>query len=386
MANRRTQHSDSAHNNPILIAVGAVALFVVIVVCTILYAKGVGVPKNHPGTPQDATETAQLPAPTETKAPAIPPEEAEIENESALMQNQHLSIGYLNNHVFECELRNGSRFYLGMSDDSLSDAIYLNPSFEYDFDRPEGNIYYVSVTSTRVDVEYGDSIDEPVLSKKNSSQRILAVAGRTYDHLVRAAYSDATDYGIRWSNKAWIDGNETGGTILSIRIIRAEDGILMGIVHADIVYDDDLKAYQISRVYNGEAAATGELSAEDRQLVIDRAKTFLLEESSRHLHINMIEELMGEYENILAVEAVNHPYFSRLFDPYGNVIPAGQIIGWDLYAANISYPGFGYLTVYCTPQDHDFVVVGYDAFAPFDDTTFESFLFPEDRDKLNPKK
>ena len=299
---------------------------------------------------------------------------------------------YLNNRVLSVAPGYGMTFTLGLEQDGLSDALYLNPHFEYAYAGDPNEAYGYLVKTERVPLEFAESSASPAWSADHTGLTDFMITGRTYDKVVPAAALDQDRYGVRWIDSPAYGGADHAGDQLRILIIRLSDGTLMGAVKADISYDIRTRTYSLRNLMKSDVSSTGELSEAEREHLIQEAVQYLVQGNSQMTMNLTREELEAQKQSFI----VEHPlgvYYNKLFDTDGKAVSSGAYSKCEIYAVHLNCDGFGYFTVYFAPEPQvnglsmktlnkgeqmKLVLFGYDAFAPFTAESFSSFLHPED--------
>lgn len=318
--------------------------------------------------------------------------------DTSLMTPREDRSSYQNNEVLKCNIAYGMEFQLGIADTSLTDAIYLDPHFSYEYAANPNEQYGVIILASRVPVEYSSNNAMHGLSGANRSESMVAVIGRTFDQCVPGQFKSQDDFGIRWKNDPLLDGEDYTGTTLYIRIIRISDGYLMGTARASIAYDDIDRVYRLENLRKGDVSSTGELTSELRDQIVDEAIQYLID-GNEHYQLTLASEVIyrAAYEHFIIVEKLPRPYYSKLMSEQGEVIPSGTFSKCDIYAVNIPYNGFCYFTVYFAPEaqvhgmqtptyadeDLKLLLIGYDPFNPLSASAMRNLLQDSDADKFH---
>ena len=299
---------------------------------------------------------------------------------------------YLNNRVLSVAPGYGMTFTLGLEQDGLTDALYLNPHFEYAYAGNPYEAYGYLMKTERVPLECAETSASPAWSADYAGLTDFVITGRTYDRVVPATALDPNRYGVRWADSPAYGGADHAGDQMRILIIRLSDGTLMGAVKADISYDIRTRTYSLRSLMESDVASTGELSKDEREHLIQEAIQYLVQGNSQMTMNLTREELEAQKQSFI----VEHPlgvYYNKLFDTDGKVVSSGAYSKCEIYAVHLNCDGFGYFTVYFAPEPQvnglsmktlnkgeqmKLVLFGYDAFAPFTAESFSSFLHPED--------
>lgn len=299
---------------------------------------------------------------------------------------------YLNNRVLSAAAGYGMTFTLGLEQENLTDALYLNPHFEYAYAGNPDEAYGYLMKTERVPLEFAESTDSTESSASYVGLTDFVITGRTYDKIIPALARDPNHYGVRWADSPAYGGADHAGDQLRILIIRLSDGTLMGSVKAEINYDIRAKTYSLCNLIDSDVSSTGELSTVEREQLIQEAIQYLVQ-GNGHMTMSLSkEELEAQMQSVI-VEHPLHVYYNKLYDTEGNVVSAGVFSRCEIYAVHINCDGFGYFTVYFAPEPQvngltmrtldkgeelKLVLIGYDAFAPFTPESFARFLYPED--------
>lgn len=291
-----------------------------------------------------------------------------------------VSTGLYENSVLSCEFPSGGTLKIGM-DTSDRNAIYLNPVYECTEDElfnSQDDTYFAFYFQT----EYGSDITTDmtattsVTAGQTQSDKYFLITGRTYDTLVPSTFRSPTGYGAKWidiNNYHGFDGQDCH---INIRVVRLPDGALIGTAEFDVLFDSANTSYHAVNLRCSDVSMTGELSDDERNDLVERAfEFFCSDDKGQNTFVNT--EYWNSYKTRAIVEKSDRVYFSRLFDAKGNVTIAGKLTGMHIYAVNINYPDYGFVTVYFAPQKQingmrstvgpkeDLQVLGYDAFKPF---------------------
>ena len=319
-------------------------------------------------------------------------EEVIITEDGNLPANLKSTGTYRNNNVQSVSTGFGMVFSVGLEEEGVTDAVYLNPHFEYAYASNPDEAYGFLMRTERVPLEYGDSSASPAWSTKYSGLTDFAIVGRTYDKVVPASARDLVNYGVRWIDSPAYGGMDNDGDKVLILIIRLSDGTLMGSVKLDISFDRETKAYSLKNLTNNDVSFTNDLNRTQRDHLVDEAIQYL-NEGNEQMTLSVTKEELESQSQSTIVEKIPRVFYNKLFDTDGNAVAAGKFSKCDIYAVSINCDGYGFFTVYFAPEPQanglaaptldngeelKLVLIGYDAFAPFTVETFHSFLFPED--------
>lgn len=286
----------------------------------------------------------------------------------------------------------GMTFFLGLEQSGVTDALYLNPHFEYDYAGNPNEAYGYLMRTDRVPLEYSETSALPAWNTEYSGKTDFAVIGRTYDKVVPAVAQDQEHYGVRWTDSPAYGGLENAGDTLRVLIIRLSDGTLMGAAHADILFDKAAKEYCLGNLINNDVKHTNKLTTVQREHLLPETIQYLIN-GNEQMTLGITEEELETQARSAVVESVTRTYYNRLYDADGNVVSSGKFSNCDIYAVNINCDGYGFFTVYFVPEpqanglaartlgENDelkLVLIGYDAFAPFTVESFNSYLHPDD--------
>ena len=304
------------------------------------------------------------------------------------------------NHVVTADVGYGMHLSLGVESSDYDDGLFINPQFVYDYLSPDPitgkhGVYYFIISCNSGEILYSARSSGPYDDYNNKGKTELFVTGRTYDDLVPATFHDEANYGAVWLCEPGIYPETGQSWTLSVRVIRADDGFLMAVAHADISYDEPTDCYSISRIYPADTALTGELDEITRDAAVTKALAFLASSDCK-LDIGLDFEELAYNRDFICVERVFRPYYGKLYHVSGEVVAASALMRYQLYAVNIPLYGYGYFTVYMAPQEQvesyfaslpaewtDLAVIGYDAKSPFSVYTFNAALREADREQFD---
>ena len=331
--------------------------------------------------------------PEKTPVPSILlPSESEViikEDEISPFEKSPNSI-YKNTAQENVQTGFGRYLSIGLDRTDIQDALYINPHFTYQYAGNPNEQYGYLLRTNRVPLEYAVTRAAAGADPQNADYTDLAILGRTFDKVVPATAENSEQFGVRWKDNPACGGKEHDGDILYILIVRLSDGMLMGAARADIKYEQETNSYYIANFRNSDVQYTGEISAEWREELFNRAVNFL-QAGSDSFSLGFIRPDWGEAKNFVVIEKLPRVYFNKFFSVTSRIIPAGQFKNCDIYAVNINFAGYGYFTVYFAPEgmayglhteqfgnEFDLVIIGYDAFEPMTVESFNSHLFPDD--------
>lgn len=339
---------------------------------------------------------AEASRPQVTVAPTSPPSEEEViideDGDGAIKITA--SGTYHNNIVRSVSTGYGMTLSVGIELPEANDAIYLNPHFTYEYAGNPDEAYCYLLKSERVPLEYSNNSPGSAYNSASQNTTDFAIRGRTYDKVVPVSCVDSSNYGVRWKDNPGLGGKANDGDVIHILAIRISDGTLMGAAKAEITYSSSSGSYQISTFDNADVSVTGELTAAQREQIIQDSFDYLINGNDQASFGVTMEDL-EQQKPFIVVERPGRTYYNRLYDKGGSVIASGTLSNCNVYAVNINYNGFGFFTIYFAPEpqahglqietmptdeDLKLVIVGYDAFAPMTVDTFNSYLFPDDID------
>lgn len=302
---------------------------------------------------------------------------------------------YSNAEKLEIQTGYGRYISLGLGNDAIRNAIYINPHMRYDYAENPDEQYGFLIRTDRVPLEYADTVPAAGGDPKNAAHIDLAILGRTYDKLSPAGYSDPEHFGMRWIDSPAFGGKSHDGDTLYILAVRISDGTLMGAGRADIVYDYPSNTYSIRNFRNSDVLYTGELPGEWRDRLYEDAVAFI-RTGNEKFHIGFNGTNWEDIRQFAVIEKVNRTYYSKFFNTLGNVISSGRYAGMDIYAVNINCSGYGFFTVYFCPEpmaygfhaerlgngELNLIPIGYDAHSPMTTELFRTYLLEEDAKAL----
>ena len=303
---------------------------------------------------------------------------------------------YKNNKIYSVSTGYGMTLYLGLEQEQATDALYLNPHFVYEYAGNPDEAYGYLLSTGRVPLEYSNTDPAPATTTEYLGITDFAILGRTLDKVVPAVCVDSQNYGVRWADNPGLGGKANDGDTVHILVIRLSDGTLMGAAKAEIAYTQGDKSYRISSLTNTDVSNTGELTAEQRDALIQASYDFLLTGNDQ-MTFGVDQAELERQRPFIIVERPGIPYYSKLYDKDANVISRGSISLCNVYAVNINCDGFGFFTFYFAPEPQvhglklekmsddeelKLVLIGYDAFAPVSVDTFNSYIFPDDVEKF----
>lgn len=387
---RREQNSGRFFKSPVGMLLIVFAMVAGILVVTVFSAKEESLIKEKQSS-MDEPEMRPGESGVNVSISPASEEEVIITEDGNLPTLAKAEGSYRNDRRLSVQTGFGMTFYLGLEQNGLIDALYLNPHFEYEYAGNPNEAYGYLIKTERVPLEYSESIASPAWSTDHSGLTDFAILGRTYDKVVSAAATDSERFGVRWSDSPAYGGLENRGDRVHILIIRLSDGTLMGAVNADISYDKAQKSYKLENLVNSDVSWTGDLISRQRDQLIQDAILYLIGGNER-LTLGISQEELEALIPSAVVARTQRTYYNRLFDAEGNAVSSGRFSNCDIYAVNLNCDGFGFFTVYFAPEPQVYglaarklgendelklVLIGYDAFAPFSVETFISFLDPE---------
>ena len=349
-------------------------------------------------TPGEKPEEGSISTVSETshpKATAIPAGDPSIFHEDTTdVCNFNAQGCYDNSKRLSCDLGYGIHLRLGAGTTDEVDGICIDPVLCYDYALNVSEPYGFLIRFSRGDLYYCGS-PQPLAAAQNLGVTSLYIAGRTYDKLTPAMYASEEAYGIKWVNDISGDSLDMTGAELIIHAIRLVDGSLMGAAKAEISFDLTSSCYYLSSLISSDVRTTGELSAWDREKLVNAAVSFF-NTCCPNIQTDFSEADLSNIKDQIVVERTGRVLFNKLYNAKGDAVPAGRFAGREIYAVNIPASGLGYVTAYFCHIDQakgltrvenenlDYVIVGYDAVnrAPFNTDTFNSLILPEDREKF----
>lgn len=329
-------------------------------------------PEATQSPPSDAAETVRPEDIYDTQGSFIPDESFDQENPDIKD-----SSTYRNDGTFQCQFPSGGILSVGVQTNSDM-ALYINPHYTCTEDErvlgQDMTQFGFYITADSGDIQHSSSVSGSAVIPENYNEPDLLISDRTYDTLCPITYKDSIDYGIRWTGNLFYKADAR----LTIRVVRFPDGYLMGIAHADVIYDQNADTYSISDLYLADVSATGELSDSDRKDLVDRAIAFLMD-TSRSQSFAFGDSYWDD-SAAKAVVVKDGPFFSRLYSASVEVVARGHYSNCDVYAVNLNQIGAGVITVYFAPQMHlwglegpinpktgtlDLQIIGYDPLYPY---------------------
>ena len=271
---------------------------------------------------------------------------------NSLLPDPENTVGRYRNRVLSCEFPGGSVLRIG-TDEENSDALYLNPVFEvsdeealYSAGEDEFAFYFLS--SSADDIAFSTENVGTTLSFPEED-RYFCVTDRTYDTLVPAEFRNAQDFGVKWTDLNNYHGFDGSDSDVRIRVVRPTDGRLLGTAILHIRFDIESCTYIPEALVNSEAVECGFMTEADRDKLVDRAFEFFASGISG-FNANVDRSQWSNFKPLAIVEKTERFYFSRFFGEDSEVKSGGDYNGVQVYAVNLNYPNFGFVTVYCASE------------------------------------
>lgn len=297
---------------------------------------------------------------------------------------------YFNDKVLSYTFKNNNTtISFGIKSDSLTDAIYLNPTFVGAKDQYLGLI----IQETRIPVMSSSSTIANLdgMLETYPKDKVFYISNRTHDTLKKAQFADQNDYGLKWVNNG-SDGYLTEGTTLDIYLVslyqKITDGGLLGVCRLTITYNSDKNGYELTSLENADVSATGEVSKETRDRLVDAAAAYIQsDKQGPNIHLFDTEYWDTSKSIARVVKPINGPLFSPLLGDEQQLMTSNDFLNKDVFAVNLLWAGYGYFTVYVAPEkqivdgldsimtseesldDMEMVAFGYDPLQPFSVST-----------------
>lgn len=270
---------------------------------------------------------------------------------------------------------------IGLEEHSYRDGLVINADVKYRWDDAgyDDPYYYgIVFTPSSGSMWYSRVNDDRIWgvasAECNRNYQTQYVAGRTFDMCVPAPYLNSTDFGAMWVWTRSIYESPTPKTMqLHMNVIRLPDGTdgmgrpngdgtLLGVAVVDIVPDLEHGTFSFQNLRSNESVTAGDLTAEQRDTVIEEAMAFAYQGNNSWFGIT---ENDISYEHNIIVERVNDTYYDIKFNTKGDVINRNWLPDCDkMYAVNIPLKGMGYLTIYVTEKNGSYAAAAYDALCP----------------------
>lgn len=306
-------------------------------------------------------------------------EEQEYSYEPVLPVDQD---GHYVNSEISCTFANGAVLHIGIGSSVTQNGMYLNPRYEWTDDEIFMTDEYTAIGfyfyTDGNDFKLSSSETFYYEAKQPPEEHYYYISDRTYDTLIPSTYKDIDGFGLMWYDKGNFNGWAGDDRTIFIRIIRLPDGMLLNTARLEISWDWDNFLYTYSALYDSDVTATGQMTEAEKTALLDTAFDFLTDTAKGGQSANMDPEKWPFYRDDFGnVQQVDFPYFSVLFDGKGQIVTSGHY--WKgITAVNVSYPGWGVLTVYFQGGQP----VGFDAMSPFTKTTLFVPSFLEGREKF----
>lgn len=302
---------------------------------------------GDPISQQNAMEQAQNEHDNVNESEDIP--EEHLTEDASKIRN--LGIGtYENGQSFAYTFESSNTtLTIGVKDTSLEDAIYLNPICTT---RLSENVGIIAHTS-RINLECSDTgkgSDASGAAKQYPGEHTFLVRNRTYDTLIKAQYTDPENYGIRWVNTGE-DGELKAGTTVDFLLVTVPGCYLIGICRIEIGFNPETNTYAIKSLVNADVAQTGEISPEMRDYLVSDAKDFICNKDRGPI-MSIADD--PYWETALKLTKVHKTqrgtYFNPAVSPSNELFAPGRYSNADVFAVNIPWDGYGFLTIYYAPQ------------------------------------
>ena len=288
---------------------------------------------------------------------------------------------YENGKTLSVDLTEKVTLTIGLEEHSYRDGLVINADVKYRWDDAgyDDPYYYgIVFTPSSGSMWYSRVNDDRIWgvasAECNRNYQTQYVAGRTFDMCVPAPYLNSTDFGAMWVWTRSIYESPTPKTMqLHMNVIRLPDGTdgmgrpngdgtLLGVAVVDIVPDLEHGPFSVQNLRSNESFTAGDLTAEQRDTVIEEAMAFAYQGNNSWFGIT---ENDISYEHNIIVERVNDTYYDIKFNTKGDVINRNWLPDCDkMYAVNIPLKGMGYLTIYVTEKNGSYAAAAYDALCP----------------------
>lgn len=288
---------------------------------------------------------------------------------------------YENGKTLSVDLTEKVTLTIGLEEHSYRDGLVINADVKYRWDDAgyDDPYYYgIVFTPSSGSMWYSRVNDDRIWgvasAECNRNYQTQYVAGRTFDMCVPAPYLNSTDFGAMWVWTRSIYESPTPKTMqLHMNVIRLPDGTdgmgrpngdgtLLGVAVVDIVPDLEHGTFSFQNLRSNESVTAGDLTAEQRNTVIEEAMAFAYQGNNSWFGIT---ENDISYEHNIIVERVNDTYYDIKFNTKGDVINRNWLPDCDkMYAVNIPLKGMGYLTIYVTEKNGSYAAAAYDALCP----------------------
>lgn len=288
---------------------------------------------------------------------------------------------YENGKTLSVDLTEKVTLTIGLEEHSYRDGLVINADVKYRWDDAgyDDPYYYgIVFTPSSGSMWYSRVNDDRIWgvasAECNRNYQTQYVAGRTFDMCVPAPYLNSTDFGAMWVWTRSIYESPTPKTMqLHMNVIRLPDGTdgmgrpngdgtLLGVAVVDIVPDLEHGTFSFQNLRSNESVTAGDLTAEQRDTVIEEAMAFAYQGNNSWFGIT---ENDISYEHNIIVERVNDTYYDIKFNTKGDVINRNWLPDCDkMYAVNIPLKGMGYLTIYVTEKNGSYAAAAYDALCP----------------------
>lgn len=288
--------------------------------------------------------------------------------------------GHYVNSEISCTFANGAVLHIGIGSSVTQNGMYLNPRYEWTEEEAFITDDYTAIgfyiTTDFDDFKLSSEETYYYEAKQPPEEHYYYISDRTYDTLIPSTYKDIDDFGIMWYDMGNFNGWAGDDRTIWIRIVRLPDGMLLNTARLDISWDWDTSLYTYGALYDSDVVATGKMTEDQKTELLDIAFDFLTDGTKGGQRAAMDPEKWPLYRDEFGnVEQVFYTYFTTLFDSNGQIVRAGHF--WKgITAVNVSYPGWGVMTVYFQGG----YPVGFDAMSPFTKDTLFVPTFLENRE------
>ena len=243
---------------------------------------------------------------------------------------------YENGKTLSVDLTEKVTLTIGLEEHSYRDGLVINADVKYRWDDAgyDDPYYYgIVFTPSSGSMWYSRVNDDRIWgvasAECNRNYQTQYVAGRTFDMCVPAPYLNSTDFGAMWVWTRSIYESPTPKTMqLHMNVIRLPDGTdgmgrpngdgtLLGVAVVDIVPDLEHGTFSFQNLRSNESVTAGDLTAEQRDTVIEEAMAFAYQGNNSWFGIT---ENDISYEHNIIVERVNDTYYDIKFNTKGDVI------------------------------------------------------------------
>lgn len=273
----------------------------------------------------------------------------------------------------------GHTITVGMTTGWRCDYLYINPRCNDSISvgyYMTSDLYYLELENGERPVNSTEPIGHPVNYEGFKGIKDFCILDRTYDTLNPAVYRSEDEYGARWSYDPLAVVNSSGHETahVYIRAVEIASGNILAVLKLTISWVGD--HYEMTSLESNDVYDTHEMSGADRDLAVDRSIEFLKTRSTMDKD-GINKDYWGTARNLTLVEH-RGPYFLNFYNDNNLAVIRRNYQKYDIYAVNITLKGYGFVTVYVTPNvllqgssksaidpnNLDLQVVGYDAFYP----------------------